>query len=157
MNKRVSLDEIAPLIRETLESDGSVSFISSGTSMLPTLRNRKDTVTLVKPHERLKKGDVPFYQRDDGRYVLHRVVYINDKDGTYVMRGDNQWTNEYNIRHDQIIGVLSEITRNGKTYSVNGRSYRFYTAMLPVVRLVRRAYYWLKTKVYAFIMQFKKR
>ncbi|MDD6276491.1 MAG: S24/S26 family peptidase [Clostridia bacterium] len=157
MNKRVSLDDIAPIIRETLENDGEVSFISSGTSMLPTLRDRRDTVTLIKPPEKLKKGDVPFYQRDDGRYVLHRVIYTNDSDGTYVMRGDNQWTNEYNIRHDQIIGVLSEITRNGRKYSVDSRKYRLYVSLLPVIRFLRKSYYWFKSKVYAFIMQFKKR
>lgn len=156
MNKRISLDEIAPLIREMLESDGSVSFVSSGVSMLPTLRDRKDTVTLVKPPEKLKKGDVPFYKRDNGGYVLHRVLYVNESNGTYVMRGDNQWVNEYNIRQDQIIGVLSEFTRNGKTHRVTDRSYRLYTACLPVVRYSRRFYYWLKSKIYAFIMQFKK-
>ena len=74
MSKKVSMDDMAPLIRETLAESGEVSFVSAGVSMLPTIRDRKDTVTLVSPQGKLKKGDVPFYQRDNGQYILHRVI-----------------------------------------------------------------------------------
>ncbi|MBQ7549718.1 MAG: S24/S26 family peptidase [Clostridia bacterium] len=155
MSERISLDEMAPLIRETLENDGSVTFVSVGSSMMPMLRNRRDTVTLVKPHGDLKAGDIPFYQRDNGQYVLHRIVYVNGD--TYVMRGDNHWYNEYNIRQDQIIGVLASFERNGKKYSVDDRSYRLYVRFLPVIRYIRRYYYGFKSLVYNFLKFLTKR
>lgn len=149
MSKRVSMDEMAPLIREILAESGEVSFVSAGVSMLPTIRDRKDTVTLVRPQGKLKKGDVPFYQRDNGQYILHRVIYVNGD--TYVMRGDNQWENEYNVRHDQIIGVLHSFDRDGKTYKVTDTCYKLYVKFLPLIRYSRKYYYLLKSNVYAFI------
>lgn len=143
------MDDMAPLIRETLAESGEVSFVSAGVSMLPTIRDRKDTVTLVKPQDKLKKGDVPFYRRDNGQYILHRVVYVNGD--TYVMRGDNQWENEYNIRHDQIIGVLYSFERDGKTHKVTDFGYRTYVKFLPLIRYLRKYYYLFKSKVYAFL------
>ena len=149
MSKKISMDEMAPLIKEILAESGEVSFVSAGTSMLPTIRDRKDTVTLVKPQGKLKKGDIPFYQRDNGQYILHRVVYVNGD--TYVMCGDNQWENEYNVRHDQIIGVLNSIERDGKIHKVTDLSYRIYVKLLPLVRYGRKYYYLLKSKIYSFI------
>ncbi len=143
------MDEMAPLIREILAESGEVSFVSAGVSMLPTIRDRKDTVTLVRPQGKLKKGDVPFYQRDNGQYILHRVIYVNGD--TYVMRGDNQWENEYNVRHDQIIGVLYSFDRDGKTHKVTDTGYKLYVKFLPLIRVYRKYYYLLKSKVYSFI------
>lgn len=136
-------------MREALDSNGEVSFISPGTSMLPTIRDRKDTVTLVRPQGKLKKGDVPFYRRDNGQYILHRIIYVNGD--TYVTRGDNQWTNEYNVTDDQIIGVLKSIERSGKIYSVEDKKYKLYLLLLPLIRWVYRIYRALKRRIKAFV------
>lgn len=93
MNKVVSIEDIVPLIKEQLNHNGTVRFTPKGNSMLPTLRNNKDSVTLKSPLFPLKKYDIAFYVRDNGQYVLHRIVDI-PKDGTYTMRGDNQFVNE---------------------------------------------------------------
>lgn len=155
MSEKVSLNEMAPLIRETLEGNGEVSFVSAGRSMLPVIRDRKDTVTLVKPKKEIKPGDIVFYQRDNGRFILHRVMFVNSD--TYVMRGDNQWDNEYNIRKDQIIGVLKSFERNGKVHNVTDRDYLLYVKCLPVIRFVRKTYYGFKSKVYNFVKYLLKR
>lgn len=149
MSKRVSLEELVPVMREALEESGEVSFISAGTSMLPTIRDRKDTVTLVKPQGKLKKGDIPFYQRDNGQYILHRIVYVNGD--TYVTCGDNQWVNEYNVRDDQIIGVLKSFDRNGKTHHVDDTSYKLYVKLLPAIRWIYRLSNSVKIRVLNFI------
>lgn len=149
MSKRVSLNDMAPVIKETLAENGRVSFVSAGTSMLPTIRDRQDTVTLVKLDGRLKAGDVAFYQRDNGQFILHRVMYDNGT--TYVCRGDNQWANEYNVRHDQMIAKLESFERDGKKHNVTDRDYQIYVKLLPVIRYSRKYYYWFKSKVYAFL------
>lgn len=155
MSEKISLNEMAPLIRETLEKNGEVTFISAGRSMLPVIRDRKDTVTLVKPKREIKPGDIVFYQRDNGQFILHRVMFVNsDK---YVMRGDNQWDNEYNIRRDQIIGVLKCFERNGKIHNVTDRDYLIYVKLLPLIRFFRKTYYGFKSKVYKFVKYLLKR
>ena len=155
MSEKISLNEMAPLIRETLEKNGEVTFISAGRSMLPVIRDRKDAVTLVKPKREIKPGDIVFYQRDNGQFILHRVMFVNsDK---YVMRGDNQWDNEYNIRRDQIIGVLKCFERNGKIHNVTDRDYLMYVRLLPLIRFFRKTYYGFKSKVYKFVKYLVKR
>lgn len=136
-------------MKEALEENGEVSFVSAGTSMMPTIRDRMDTVTLVKPCGKLKKGDIPFYQRDNGQYILHRIIYVNGD--TYVTRGDNQWVNEYNVRQDQIIGVLKSIERSGKVYNVEDKEYKYYLLVLPLVRWGYRIYRGLKRRIKSFI------
>ena len=155
MSERISLNDMAPVIRETLEQNGEVSFVSAGRSMLPIIRDRQDTITLVKPKKTVKAGDVVFYQRDNGRFVLHRVMFINS--GTFVMRGDNQWDYEYNIRNDQIIGVLKCFERNGKVHNVTDRDYLMYVRFLPIIRFFRKTYYGFKSKVYKFVKYLVKR
>ena len=125
MNKVVSIDDIVPLIKEQLDKDGCVKFTPKGNSMLPTLRNNKDCVTLGRPELPLKKYQIAFYVRDNNQYVLHRVVKV-EKSNTYVMRGDNQFRNEKGVRENQIIGVVKSFTRNGKEYYGNERTYKFY-------------------------------
>lgn len=116
-----------PIMKETLDNDGKVTFTPRGISMLPMLRSNMDTVTLEKPVFPLKKYDLPLYIRDNGNYVLHRVVKV--KKNGYVMRGDNQLINESGIKESQIIGIVTDFTRKGKQYSVNNLGYRIYCVL----------------------------
>ena len=52
----------------------SVRFSPRGVSMLPMLRQGRDSVVLSPAPKQLRKYDLPLYRRDDGSYVLHRVV-----------------------------------------------------------------------------------
>ena len=73
-NRQVALEELMPLIRESLSQGKSVRFSPRGTSMLPMLRQGKDQIILSPIREKLHRFDLPFYQREDGQYVLHRIV-----------------------------------------------------------------------------------
>ncbi|MBQ2570147.1 MAG: S24/S26 family peptidase, partial [Ruminococcus sp.] len=74
MNKETTLDEVMELILEKLDAGGNVTFTPNGTSMLPMLRDGEDVVVLSKPKGRLHLFDVALYRRDNGQYVLHRVL-----------------------------------------------------------------------------------
>ena len=128
-----------PLIREALNNGRSVRFHPKGTSMLPMLREGKDTVTLSPVPEKLRKFDLPLYQRDNGKYVLHRIIRAED---TYTMMGDNQFIPEPGIRHDQIIGVVTAFSRGQREYPVTYPAYRLYCgvwhASRPLRHLARR-------------------
>ena len=45
MNKLVSIDEIAPIMKEQMEHGGKVVFTPKGNSMRPLFRSNKDMVT----------------------------------------------------------------------------------------------------------------
>lgn len=141
MNKTISMSDMVVIINEQVELGGKVEFTPRGVSMLPMLRNNKDIVVLKKKPDRLKKYDLPLYVRDNGKYVLHRVVKVCD-DGSYVMCGDNHVTKEPGITHEQIIAVVCEFTRKGKKYSCNDLGYRCYCriwyAILPLRYILRR-------------------
>ena len=118
--------EIVPLMQESLANGQTVQFSPRGISMLPMLRQGKDTVTLAAVTGRLKKYDIPLYQRDDGAYVLHRITKAGE---TYTCIGDNQYEYEPGIRQDQIIAVVSAFSRDGKQISVKNTGYILYTRL----------------------------
>ena len=119
----VGMDELVPIFKEQLSCGRSVRFSPKGTSMLPMLREGKDTVTLSSPPYSLKKYDIPLYRRDDGKYVLHRVVAVDDH---YTCIGDNQFIYEANIRPDQIVAVVTAFSRGEKEHSTCEFGYRLY-------------------------------
>lgn len=131
----VSLDELYPIIKEKIESGGTVQLPITGTSMLPLLVWGRDTVEIVKC-ENAKKYDIIFYRRDNGHFVLHRIIGINDKG--YILCGDNQTVKEYGISDRHIIAVVSSITRNGKKFDVTRLSYKIYSRLWTMVRPFRR-------------------
>ena len=86
----------------------------TGTSMVPFLRSEKDAVILKGFDGNVKKGDLLFYKRANGQYILHRVHSLCS-DGTFLLCGDNQTVLEP-VRPQQIIAAIAAIERNGKQF-----------------------------------------
>jgi len=122
-NSNVNLKEFWPVMREVIESDGEFTFFPHGTSMMPLIREGVDKVILVKPKD-VKLGDAVFYQRDNGQFVLHRIVKI--KDGAYVMCGDNQFILEYGITDKHILAKMKALVRDGEVIDETNKKYRKY-------------------------------
>jgi len=139
-----------PLIRERLAAGQSVTFSPRGVSMLPMLRQGLDTVTLSPLPERLRKFDIPLYQRENGQFVLHRIVKVQD---TYTCVGDNQFVYESGLTHEQMIAVVTGFTRGDKDHSVNELCYKFYCRFWHYTRLPRR--FWRKIR--GFLGRIKRR
>lgn len=113
------------LIEKYIKENGEFVAIPVGTSMYPMLRNRRDSVYLVRYNgEGLKKYDLPVYKRDNGQQVMHRCLG-KDENG-YIMCGDNQWVLEHGVREDQIIAVAKGFYRDEKYIPNESRLYRFY-------------------------------
>ena len=109
---------------EALRRGDTVRLTVTGNSMYPLLHTRRDIVTL-SPAATVKKYDITFHKRDDGRYILHRVLKVQ-KDGTYLIAGDNELKTEPPVRREQIFGVVTEYTRWGKTKKPKGLGYWLY-------------------------------
>lgn len=137
IKKKISLDEIYPVVKEKIDIGGTVQLPITGTSMLPLLVWGRDTVELKKC-ENPQKYDIIFYRRDDGAFVLHRIVGKNENG--FILCGDNQVKKEYGITEKHIIAVVKSITRKGKTFSVDKFSYKLYvklwTLILPLRNII---------------------
>lgn len=110
-------------IEEVLSAEGAYIGPTVGVSMLPMLKNRRDTVVIKKTTERLRPLDVALYKRD-GKYVLHRV--IKTVDGGYLIRGDNTYVDEW-IKNEQILGILTEFFRKDKHIFCTDKKYLRYS------------------------------
>lgn len=134
-----------PVIKEKLASSGTVKFSPQGISMLPMLRQGIDSVVLSPVPERLKKYDLPLYQRDDGKYILHRVVEAGE---SYTCCGDNQFVLEYGLRHEQMIAIVTGFTRGEKEHSVDELGYKLYCRVWHYSRPIRHFWHrglgWLR-------------
>ena len=139
MNEReesVRFEELQSIISETLETKGAVTFTANGSSMLPAIRGGLDRVTIETLLETPKIGDVIFYRRKNGAYILHRVISV--KDGTFTFCGDNQFIREKGIAREQLIGIVTAVERNGKELDLNSFSAKAYRFFLPCRRFLLR-------------------
>lgn len=124
------MEQLVELILLQLQQGGIAPLTVTGSSMYPTFRHRRDTVMLSvrQPH----KYDVILYRRDDGDYILHRIV---KEENGFICCGDNQWQPEP-VREDQIIAAVVGFDREGKRYDADHRGYklwvRFWTGLYPV-------------------------
>lgn len=123
MFQYVDLTTLMPLIQECLSNGQSVRFSPRGISMLPMLRQGIDSVVLSPAPETLKKYDLPLYQREDGKYILHRIVGAGN---TYICMGDNQFVEEPGVRRDQILALVTGFYRGDTYHSVEEPGYRLY-------------------------------
>lgn len=153
MSDILNLDEMSDIISQVIQNDGKVSIIAGGVSMEPFIKNKTDVVTLVKVTRKLKKGDVPLYRRNNGKVVLHRI--IGEDENGYIMRGDNQWVNEYGIKDDNILAMLYSVKKGDKELLKDGFYCRAYEFLLPAVRFIKKIknYIFFKAKRFKEILK----
>lgn len=110
---KFQLNDLLPFIEEAFSKGKDFRIPVTGTSMLPLLVQGRDFVKIVKCERKLEAGDIPLYRRDDGHFVLHRVVKI-EADGSYTMCGDNQIILENGITDKHIIGIVKTLIIDGR-------------------------------------------
>ena len=84
---------------------------------------------------KLKKYDLPLYQRKDGNYVLHRIVKVGE---TYSCLGDNQLKEESGLAHTQMIALVTGFYRGNKYHSVHEPLYWLYCRLWYQLRRMTR-------------------
>ncbi len=129
-------------IEEVLLTHGKYIGPTVGVSMLPMLKNRRDTIVVAPKTERLKRLDVALYRRGEA-YVLHRV--LQPIDGGYVIRGDNCYADE-KVPEDAVIGVLTEFFRKGKHVYCTDKKYVKYAEKRLKTYKIRRFFVLLKAR-----------
>ena len=133
----IPMEELSELILLQLKNGGRARLTVTGSSMAPMLQHRRDTVELIPVAGPQKKGELILYRRDNGQYVLHRIVKVV-KDG-YICCGDNQAMREP-VRHDQLIAVVDGFIRKGKKYTRKDFDYLLYKAVWVGLFPIRQAH-----------------
>lgn len=134
--KEIKLAQMEETIRKVLDKGGSFTFYPRGTSMQPFVVQGRDKITLELLPDQVKKYDVILYKRENGAFVLHRVVG-KKRDG-YVFRGDNQFVKEYGIKREQMIGIMTEVVRGDDVIRVNDTGHRLWAMLWVHTVLLRR-------------------
>ena len=129
-------------------SGGEFRLYPKGTSMLPLLRQGIDSVVLVSA-DSVSVNDMVLYRRDDGQFVLHRIIKINGDE--LVMCGDNQYELEYGIRKEHILARVCSFYYDNELISLDNEKYLKYVKGLPKRRRknkIRAKFASLKEKIF---------
>lgn len=118
-------DIYIPVLRELIEEGQQVRMTVSGSSMSPLICHHRDSVLLEAPKGPLKKGDIAFYQRDNGAYILHRICKVKKGEGIWCI-GDNQTVIEGPLREDQVFALVTAICRKEQWIRPGSLTWNFF-------------------------------
>ena len=82
------------------EQGREVRMVISGSSMAPFLIHGRDSIFFRAPARELRKGDIVFYERPGGQFVVHRICRVHAEG--YDIIGDAQTEIEHHVQRKQI-------------------------------------------------------
>ncbi len=127
-------------LKEVVNEGNDVSLIISGGSMSPFLVHHRDAILIGKPTEPLKRGDMVFYQRATGQYVMHRIRWVRPE-GLYII-GDAQTVTEGPVNPKWVFAIVKKVQRKGKWIGPEDRWWRFFATVWLWVVPLRRVILW---------------
>lgn len=140
--KQVDTREYVSVLRGIAEEGKVVSMLIAGSSMAPFLCHNRDYIYFTRPERELCRGDMVFYQRDNGQYVMHRIYRV--KPDGYYMVGDAQTQIEGPLRREQIFAVITQVKRAGKMIRPGDFWWEFFEhiwiRIVPARRIVTALY-----------------
>ena len=142
----IDIDEYMPLVKELLAQGKSVSLTVTGESMSPFLRHGRDQIRLEAVTAPPKRGDMVFFRRCNGQYIMHRILR-HLPDGNYALIGDGQQQVEKPIAPQQIFAVVTQVCRKGTWIGPEAFWWRFFTGpwltLLPLRPILRHLARWI--------------
>lgn len=140
--KQVDTYEYVSVLKELVEEGREVSMIISGSSMSPFLCHERDRVFFKAPDRPLRVGDMVFFQRRSGQYVLHRICRI--KDGSFYIVGDAQTAIEGPVAREQIFALVTKVQRKGRILAPGDFWWEFFARvwlrLIPLRPVLSRIY-----------------
>lgn len=135
MNKNV--------VEKELNETGKYLTITKGISMNPLFHEACEQVVIEKSNE-YKNMDVVLFKRDNGEYVLHRIVKTTND--YYLISGDNLADLE-KVYKRQILGVMTSFYRNDKNYKLDNIGYKLYVLFYCRPYYIRIFYIKVRNKI----------
>lgn len=134
--------EYVSVLKALAEEGKAVNMTVAGNSMNPFLVHGRDAVCFEKRNRELHVGDIVFYQRKNGQYIMHRICKTKPE-GFYLV-GDAQTEIEGPIEEAQIFAVVTKVRRNGICIGPGDFWWEFFEhiwiRMLPIRPAVRAIY-----------------
>lgn len=147
MNK-LGTREYIDILRTVIDEGKEVNMRVLGSSMAPFVVHERDTIYFKRPERKLKKGDIAFFQRNNGQYVVHRIYKV--KGDEYYFVGDNQTLIEGPIEKGQIFATVTRVIRKGKEIRPGDPWWLFFQKiwinMIPLRRITIKAYGLIRRK-----------
>lgn len=140
---RVEMAELYPAMEERLRVGGEVIFTPNGGSMRPFWRSGRHSVKLTRPGGKAPQdafadyrvGDVLFYRRNNGQFVLHRLMRLDG--GLPVFCGDAGTELEYGVAPEAVLARVVGFWSGGRYVDCRtSRRYRWavriWMALFPI-------------------------
>ena len=140
--RRVDTNVYVSMLRDLVNEGKECRLLISGSSMAPFLVHERDSIIFSKPNRELRRGDMVFYQRDTGQYVMHRILKVKPE-GLYII-GDAQTEVEGPVRPEQVFALVTKVNRKGKWIGPGNFWWWFFSTvwlrLYPIRRLILKLY-----------------
>ena len=136
------LDMICELLRQ---GQTHLSIPVTGGSMVPFLHSG-DTVCLDLLDRPARRGDILLYQRQNGRYIPHRLIRVR-KDGSMLMAGDAQQELEILPGPEHLRAIVTSAFHKGKRCAPGGVRWWIYANVWMWLLPVRHRLMWFREKL----------
>ena len=133
----ILLEQVRALLAEGKE----VILLTKGQSMMPFIRGERDSVAMIH-RDNVSVGDIVLAKVEGGRYVLHRVIKIED--GLITLMGDGNIRGHEHTVPERVAGTVTRIIKPSGREIKPGRG-RLWKTLLPFRRIILGVYRrWLK-------------
>ncbi len=140
--RTVDTKEYVSMLRELTREGKEVSMIISGNSMSPFLIHARDSICFQAPWREPQPGDMVFFERPTGQFVMHRV--LKKKPEGYYIVGDAQTDIEGPVQPERIFAIITKVCRKGKWIGPGNFWWEFFEhiwlRIIPLRRGVIRLY-----------------
>ncbi|MDI6453302.1 S24/S26 family peptidase [Peloplasma aerotolerans] len=125
----IKVDEMLPIIIESLNAKQKATFMVVGSSMHPFLKHKESKVTIQKKQTYHKYDIILFHYMSTVR--LHRIVKIKGEHIT--VQGDNLRSKEFITKQD-IIGYVTQFENKRKTTLCDSTLYKLKVILWLIIR-----------------------
>jgi len=119
--------EYISTLRDLVREGHDVSLIVSGSSMSPFLIHHRDTIIFGPVEGPLRRGDMVFYERPTGQFVMHRVRRVCTE-GLYLI-GDAQTQTEGPLPPSCVFAIVKAVRRKGRLLDKKSWQWRFFATI----------------------------
>lgn len=140
--RRLDTDAYVSALRDLVNEGKECRLLISGSSMAPFLVHERDSIIFSKPQRELQRGDMVFYQRENGQFVMHRILHVKPE-GLYIV-GDAQTEIEGPVNPSQVFAVVTRAQRKGKWIGPGDFWWWFFRTvwlrLVPVRKIILKLY-----------------
>lgn len=143
--RKVDTESYMTAMKEIVESGKSTTLLVTGNSMSPFIIHGRDSVVMSPVLKPLKAGDIAFFRRTDGKYIMHRICKALENEFYFV--GDAQQEIEGPIKREQIFAVVTAVQRKNVWIKPGDFWWEFFEHvwlnMIPLRMPACRLYRWI--------------